>query len=148
MRLATATVAAVLVWTIPAMCQVPDQFAVHQNDPDPFCPRDSPGGTTVLFEMPQAAYVTLEVLTPDTLGVERTLIAGHLPVGLHAVVWDGKDSGGNTVEDGIYPYVFTASEVLGGLPIFQDMLFATAGCPTPTDGPNWGSLKRKFRVAD
>ena len=145
-RLATVVVAAVLLWTIPAVCQVPDEFVVHQNNPNPFCPHDSPGGTTILFEMPQAAYITLEVLTPDTLGVERSLIAEYLPAGLHAVTWDGRDNEGDIVGDGVYPYLFVAADSPGGAPLFQDMLFATASCPTPTDGLSWGILKRRFCV--
>jgi len=146
MRLATAVVAVLLFWTIPALCQIPEQFVVHQNNPDPFCPYDSPGGTTILFEMPQAAHITLEVLTPDTLGVERTLIAAYLPAGLHAVTWDGRDNDGDVVGEGVYPYQFTAAESPGGAPLFQDMLFATASCPTPTDGLSWGALKRWFHT--
>jgi hypothetical protein len=148
MRAIAMASAALLLCAGSAMCQIPDQFVVHQNDPDPFCPTNCPGGTTILFEMAHAAYVTLEVLTPDTLGVERTLVQGSRAAGLYAVTWDCRDEGGDVVAEAIYPYVFTVSDTAGGTVLFQDMLFATASCATPVEETSWGRIKLQCLTAE
>lgn len=93
-----------------ATSQIPDEFVLHQNDPNPFCPLDDSGGTTISYEMSRAAYVVLEVLSPDSLEVERVLVQGYRPAGYHAVMWDGRDDAGIPVEDGLYPNVFTVTD--------------------------------------
>jgi len=127
------------------LAQFPMQqsFVLHQNDPNPFCPQVDTA-TCIVFEMSRAAYVTLEVWTPDTTAVLRSLIKEYLAAGVHMVSWDGRDSSGEFVADGVYPYVTTVADSLGGAIIFSDTLVATVECGTAREGSTWGRLKSLY----
>jgi hypothetical protein len=77
----------------------PDRVTLHDNVPNPFNP-----STTIAFDLPGASTVRLEIF--DVLGRRvRTLIAGEgYPAGRHDVVWDGKNSRGESVATGVYLY--------------------------------------------
>jgi len=76
--------------------QTPLAFKLRQNYPNPFNP-----STTINFEVPKAAQVTMKVY--DTLGREvRTLFDGRLAAGTHNKVWDGKDNDGVSIGSGVY----------------------------------------------
>lgn len=71
---------------------------LFQNYPNPF--RTS---TTIAYEVEQPGPVT--VIVYDALGRKvKTLVDAQQPVGSHAVVWDGRDAGGQPVASGIYFY--------------------------------------------
>jgi hypothetical protein len=76
--------------------QVPTEFVLSQNFPNPFNP-----STTIRFAMPEATHVTLRIY--DVLGREvTTLVDGQLPAGEHAVGWNGINRYGNEVSSGVY----------------------------------------------
>ena len=77
-------------------------FRLDQNYPNPFNP-----STTITFTIAGAGPVNLEIY--NLLGQKiRTLIDGVMPVGEHAVVWDGLDDARRMVSGGIYIFKLTA----------------------------------------
>ena len=82
---------------------LPDlQYALSQNYPNPFNP-----GTTIFYELPFAAAVTLSVY--DILGREvKTLARGQLTRGSYNTGWDGTDERGVHVAAGVYIYRLNA----------------------------------------
>lgn len=88
---------------------VPERPAatLAQNWPNPCNPR-----TTIAFELPRAQAVRLTIHRLDG-GLVRTLAAGDLPAGPHAVVWDGRDERRQAAASGVYLYrLQTADAVL------------------------------------
>jgi flagellar hook capping protein FlgD len=76
----------------------PTQFALRQNHPNPFS-----GRTTIYFELPVDAQVTLDVF--DAQGrLVRSLADGQFPAGFHALDWDERDGTGRQVGSGVYLY--------------------------------------------
>ena len=77
---------------------VPSSFAMNQNYPDPFNP-----STTIVYQIPAAAHVTLKVYT--VLGQEvATLVDGDQAPGIRSVSWDG-----DHVASGVYLYRIVAT---------------------------------------
>ncbi len=148
MRLTAAVLATILLLACSALAQPPGEFVLHQNEPDPFCLEVFPNGTAIRFELPQNAHVRLEVSSPDTTSVVRTLIDGNLITGYHEVIWDGRDTLGEVVEDGAYPYTMTAAEAPGGPVLYEETLVATVSCGSPVDEITWGCIKAVYRRTD
>jgi hypothetical protein len=68
-------------------------FALYQNYPNPFNP-----STTISFQLPEAAYITLKVY--DAIGTEiETIAEGNYPAGVHEVIFDA-----SKLSSGIYLY--------------------------------------------
>jgi flagellar hook assembly protein FlgD len=84
---------------------VPTEFALGQNYPNPFNP-----STTIRFDLPKEAPVTLEIY--NVLGVRvRSLLAGEaVNAGTHSMVWDGRDDNGITMPSGVYLYRISAGD--------------------------------------
>jgi len=84
---------------------VPTTFALGQNYPNPFNP-----STTIRFDLPKEAPVTMEIY--NILGIRvRTLLKGEgVNAGYHQVVWDGRDDYGNVVPSGVYLYHLSAGD--------------------------------------
>jgi uncharacterized lipoprotein YddW (UPF0748 family) len=81
---------------------VPDQFALHQNFPNPFNP-----STRIEFDLPEMTRVTLTVY--DILGREvKILVDDSLPAGTHSVTWNATE-----FSSGIYFYVLRAGAYTG-----------------------------------
>lgn len=133
---------AVLAIASPASAQ-PPPWSLLQNDPDPFC--NDPGVTVIQFAAPQVAEVRLEVWSPDTTQVVRTIVHGALPAGFHAVVWDGKDDAASLLPDARYPYSLTALSTSTGALLFGDMRVAEISCATPAVPDGWGRMKARYR---
>ncbi|MCH9031033.1 MAG: S8 family serine peptidase [candidate division Zixibacteria bacterium] len=77
---------------------LPNSFELSQNYPNPFNP-----STTISYSLPRAGNVRLSVL--NILGQEvRELVDSYHSAGSQSVIWDGKNSGGQTVASGIYFY--------------------------------------------
>lgn len=75
------------------------------NYPNPFNP-----GTTIVFDLPQAARTDLAVYDLRG-GLVRTLITGQpLDAGRREAAWDGRDEQGNAVAAGVYLYRLQAGE--------------------------------------
>lgn len=117
----------------------PQQWELLQNDPNPFC-----GVTIIGFQVPQAAEITLAVLSPDsTMGV-KTLAAGLFSAGYHTLVWDQTDESGIPVPDGDYPYFMEARlPELKGI-LFESGLIATVSCEVPVVLESWGRVKSRY----
>jgi hypothetical protein len=78
---------------------VPSSFALSQNYPNPFNP-----ATTIRYELPERAYVTLKVFNP--VGEEiATLVDGNQDAGYSSVVFDG-----SRYASGVYYCRLTAGE--------------------------------------
>ncbi len=76
----------------------PKRFSLAQNYPNPFNP-----GTKILFALPRASRITLQVF--DVSGRQvRKLADGQFTSGRHQVVWDGRDDNGVPVASGVYFY--------------------------------------------
>jgi hypothetical protein len=130
----------ILPISVTAQVQPPAEFALYQNDPNPFCPALE--WTNISMDVATEVQVSLQMWSPDTTTVIRTLLLGVLPVGRHSVAWDGRDTEGSPVSHGRYPYIMTA----GNPPevTFADTLVAAAGCDTPTGSWTWGWLKTRY----
>lgn len=78
------------------------EAALEVNYPNPFNP-----STLIRFELPHSSDVRLSIY--DILGrCVCDLVDGHLPAGIHAVVWDGMDNRGRKVPSGVYMYRLSA----------------------------------------
>jgi hypothetical protein len=75
---------------------MPDQFALHQNVPNPFNPQ-----TTISFDVPENSEVSIVVYSMLGQEVVR-LLADQREVGRHQVVWSGRDAYGRSVASGLY----------------------------------------------
>ena len=149
MKTGLILLALTLVLAIPCAApadppQPPDHFELFQNFPDPFCPTDDGGVTQIQFMMPQQAAVLLEIWSPDTTVVVRTLVHGVLPAGYHSIIWDGSDDDGVDLTSGAYPYSMTATDPDNGDSLFYDILVATIDCTVATRPGTWGGIKAEF----
>ncbi|MFH0990339.1 MAG: FlgD immunoglobulin-like domain containing protein [bacterium] len=87
--------------------QLPTEFAIG-NFPNPFNPT-----TTLSYQLPQNALVTLEVY--DLMGRKvTTLVQAQKSAGYHSVVWNAKDAAGRSISSGTYLYRFVAQSLSGG----------------------------------
>ena len=95
---ATTTGVEVQEWTMIT----PEDYVLEQNYPNPFNP-----STTIRFSLPVRERVSLKIY--DMTGREvRTLLNGEeRPVGASEVVWDGRNSAGQTVASGVYFYTLS-----------------------------------------
>lgn len=73
-------------------------FALLQNHPNPFNP-----STTIEYQLPKTGNVEIKIFSINGQLV-KTLESTHQVTGTHAVVWDGKNNGGQTVASGLYVY--------------------------------------------
>ncbi len=85
----------------------PLQFELAQNYPNPFSLSAGARATTIRFNLPQPAFVSLEV--HDALGRKiASLKQAPLPAGQHEVAWNGVDASGKRISTGIYWINFSA----------------------------------------
>ena len=83
---------------------LPTEFALRQNYPNPFNP-----STSLLFDLPAATHVNLEIL--NVLGQKvRTLVDDYREAGSYTVIWDGLNDYGRTAASGVYFYRISAGE--------------------------------------
>jgi hypothetical protein len=93
----------ILDWFIPTSTDVnpgtgtaTTKISLAQNAPNPFS-----STTSLSFALPKAGPVSLAVY--DVSGrLVSTLIDRPMDSGTHQVNWDGRDSGGNSVANGVY----------------------------------------------
>jgi hypothetical protein len=74
----------------------PDRIRLIGARPNPFT-----AGTTVRFELPEAASVRLQVFDVHGRRVVTLADTGR-GAGVHEVHWDGRDAGNQTVASGVY----------------------------------------------
>ena len=77
---------------------VPTDFALSQNFPNPFNPE-----TEISFQIARAERAELAIYNIAGEKI-RTLVSGTVPPGNHAVKWDGKDERGQRLASGAYVY--------------------------------------------
>jgi len=83
---------------------VPDQYKLYQNYPNPFNSK-----TVIRFDLPQEAYVTLELF--DLLGRNvATLLDDKRAPGSYDLSWNGRDMNGRDLASGIYFYALRAGD--------------------------------------
>lgn len=81
--------------------EVPADFVLHTNFPNPFNPT-----TTIAYDLNNTGQVALDVY--DMLGQKvASLFEGSQPAGSYAFSWDGRDARGNVVSSGVYIYRLT-----------------------------------------
>jgi hypothetical protein len=76
-------------------------FRILTTIPNPFRRR-----TEITFSIPASTHVQLKIYDPAGALI-RTLVAGSKPAGTHSVIWDGRDTKGNSLPAGIYFYRLT-----------------------------------------
>ncbi len=78
--------------------QQPLSYKLIQNYPNPFNPT-----TTIMYEIPNTEKVTLEIY--DILGRRVTTLVNNVQKqGRYHVLWNGRNSFGQTVSSGVYFY--------------------------------------------
>ena len=83
---------------------IPDEFALHQNFPNPFNPT-----TSIQFDLPSQEKVNIVIF--DVMGRNiRTLMNENLNAGYHNIQWDAKNDLGESVSAGMYIYILNAGE--------------------------------------
>ena len=82
--------------------QIPKEYSLKQNYPNPFNPT-----TTIIYGLPKLSHVDVRIY--DLLGREVTTLVNNKQEAKHyKVIWDAKDSSGNTVPSGMYLYRIVA----------------------------------------
>ena len=74
-------------------------FRLHQNAPNPFRPT-----TTIRFDLPQAAQVSLRIYDVAGRLVRNLVAGGTLEAGRHEAAWNGQSEAGQRVGAGLYFY--------------------------------------------
>jgi hypothetical protein len=74
------------------------ETALENNYPNPFNP-----STTIRFSLKEDTNIELSVFNVKGQKV-KTLKKGNLTKGVHAVIWNGKDTNNNTCASGVYFY--------------------------------------------
>jgi len=93
-------------WVEEIKNQVPDDYVLYPNYPNPFNPT-----TTISFALPQAAKVQIQIF--DVTGREiKRLVDQVFDAGVHSVVWNGTDKTQQKLSSGIYICRFSAGEVV------------------------------------
>ncbi len=87
-----------------AVAVTPLRLAI-QAVPNPFNP-----STTLRFDLPTRATVSLVLYNVSGQRVKTLLPAESLPAGAHTWVWDGRDDAGAAVASGVYVYRLTVGE--------------------------------------
>jgi hypothetical protein len=83
--------------------QLPAEFRLEQNAPNPFNP-----ATSIAFALPERSHVRLDVY--NILGQRvRILVDDMLLPGYHNVVFDGRDGSGHPLASGVYLYMLKAN---------------------------------------
>jgi hypothetical protein len=97
---------------LPTQAQeLPKQFALHQNFPNPFNPL-----TAIHYDLPKEAHVTVKIY--NALGEEVKTLADDIEeAGFRSLEWNATNNGGITVASGVYFYRIEAK----GLKDAEDM---------------------------
>ena len=90
--------------TISDESNIPMQFALHNNYPNPFNPV-----TTISFDLPEENYT--EVAIYNMMGQKiRTLHTGNMTAGRHHILFDGVNDQNQLLGSGVYFYRVVAGE--------------------------------------
>ncbi|MBN1494798.1 S-layer homology domain-containing protein [Candidatus Peregrinibacteria bacterium] len=81
------------------------------DSPDPFDPYDE--STTIYFSLNQSSTVTLKIYDSIGANVKTILSNASYGKGSFKVLWNGRDTNGYIVEEGVYTYKLTAAGTYG-----------------------------------
>jgi len=82
------------------------RYFLEENYPNPFNP-----STVIAYKIPNEANVNIKIF--DLMGKEIiTLIDDHQPMGLHKLIWNGKDKLGQLVSGGVYFYKIKSGDFI------------------------------------
>jgi len=84
------------ITAVPPEIPIPGRPAELISIPNPFNP-----STTLRFELPKDARVTLSIYGVDGRLVSR-LLDGQMPTGSHSIMWEGRDQQGRRMPSGVY----------------------------------------------
>jgi len=85
---------------------VPDNVHLYNNYPNPFNPK-----TTIEYQLAKPSHVRVTIY--NQLGrVVTTLVNEPQGAGRKSIIWDGRDSDGQTVGSGVYFYQVEADDVI------------------------------------
>ena len=87
------------------------RYGLDTNFPNPFA-----ASTEIGFVVPAAGSVTIEIFDVRGRLVKR-VVDGRLPVGRHAVRWDGRDAAGAALPSGVYMACFRAGGIVHARPL-------------------------------
>ena len=83
--------------------QIPDEFVLYPNYPNPFNP-----STTLSYSLPKTGKVKIEIY--DIIGSRvKTLFDGVSEAGVNYAEWNGTNESNSQVSSGIYFYTITSS---------------------------------------
>ncbi|MCX7922987.1 MAG: S8 family serine peptidase [Clostridia bacterium] len=107
-----------LIDAAAALGQEPDTTPITMtivgDTPDPFVPAGT-NNARITYTLPENAYVTLKVYDSSNVLVRTLLSNAVKPAGTQYVDWNGKNTSGTIVADGVYTYVFTLEDSAGNL---------------------------------
>lgn len=86
---------------------LPTDYSLSQNFPNPFHQ-----STTISYSLPEAQPVSIEIF--DVLGRRVTTLmqAEEMPAGVHAAIWDGRNTAGEVVASGLYIITWKAGNTV------------------------------------
>ena len=92
----------------PVLEDIPDQFRLESNYPNPFNPT-----TRIRYKLPVISRVSVEIY--NTLGQRVRILADdeRQDAGYYRVEWNGRNEDGKSVASGIYFYRLIAESRLG-----------------------------------
>lgn len=79
--------------------EIPTQFALYQNSPNPFNPT-----TSLRFDLPVPQHVNLQVFDLAGRLIKTLIHDNHMEAGQHVIMWDGRGDSGRPVVSGVYFY--------------------------------------------
>jgi hypothetical protein len=82
--------------------QLPTEYALSQNFPNPFNP-----STSFALSLPEASDYSVRIF--NITGQQVKSFSGHLEAGVHTILWDGRNEQGSSVASGVYFYKAEAS---------------------------------------
>lgn len=77
--------------------QLPTEYALSQNFPNPFNP-----STSFALSLPEASDYAVRIF--NITGQLVKSYSGHLEAGVHTITWDGRNDQGSSVASGVYFY--------------------------------------------
>ncbi|MDZ7796697.1 MAG: NosD domain-containing protein [Candidatus Marinimicrobia bacterium] len=85
---------------------IPEEFALHQNFPNPFNPN-----TEIRYQLPKSAEVTIVIYNLQGQKV-RTLVDEQKEAGIYTTIWNSRDNAGRQTVSGVYIYSLRAGDFI------------------------------------
>ncbi|MFA5034648.1 MAG: FlgD immunoglobulin-like domain containing protein [Candidatus Margulisiibacteriota bacterium] len=81
--------------------------------PTEFSPKALAGNSTLSFLISEKGTITVVIADPTGRTIRTLADKEKIEAGINSFVWDGRDSGGTPVNDGLYSYRITAEDLAG-----------------------------------